>query len=74
MPLTLQQKLDEAEAAYHKLMTGTMARVVVDKDGTRVEFTMSTAPRLYAYIQDLKTQLGLIGGTPPNYGPAGFVF
>lgn len=69
---TVQQNLDEARAAYHALHTGSMARVVVDQDGQRVEFVAANASKLYAYIQSLEGQV-----TPPASGyagPAGFVF
>lgn len=54
---TLQQRLDEAEAAYHDLMLGQSARVVLDQNGERVEFTAANAARLYAYIQSLKAEI-----------------
>jgi len=55
--LTTQQKLDAAEAAYHDLMTGRSARVVVDQNGERVEFTAANASRLQAYINTLQAQI-----------------
>jgi hypothetical protein len=69
--MTTQQKLDEAEEAYHNLMTGTQAKVVVDQNGERVEFTASNASRLFAYIQSLKKLLN-----PASHitGPARFLF
>lgn len=70
MALTTQQKLDQAEAAYHDLMTGSSARVVVDQNGERVEFTAANASRLAAYIQELKRQLG----TTPASGPLNVYF
>ena len=73
MPLTTQQKLDEAEAAYHALLTGKSARVVVDgNNGTRVEYTAADKAKLYAYIIDLRSQL--TPPTTPNNSPAGFIF
>lgn len=60
---TLLQRLSDAEAAYHRLQLGTSARVIVDQNGERVEFTATTAGRLSAYIQTLKRQLGLLAGT-----------
>ena len=71
---TTQQLLDEAQAAYHKLQTGTQARVVVDIDGSRVEFTPANAGRLNAYILQLQGQLGTSSGTPLNLAPAQFWF
>ena len=67
---TLQEKLAEAEDALHQLMIGTSARVVVDQNGERVEFTATNAGRLQAYIDRLKRQ---ISGAAP-VGPARPVF
>ena len=55
---TLTLYLAEAEAAYHNLVTGKMALVVVDQNGERVEYNRASAPRLLSYIEDLKRQLG----------------
>lgn len=73
MALTVQQRLDEANAAYHALMTGTSPRVVVDQNGERVEFTKADAQLLYAYIKKLEAQV--TPTTPVVYpGPARFIF
>lgn len=56
--MTLQQMLAEAEAAYHALMTGSMA-VSVTKDGRRVDFSRADADKLRNYIDNLKAQLGI---------------
>jgi len=75
MPLTAEQKLEEAEKAYHALATGTMARVIVDRNGERVEFTVANRQGLYSYILELRQSLGLLStGTVPNNGPARFIF
>ena len=55
----MQARLDAAEAAYDKLMSGKAVRVLVDQNGERIEFTPANASRLAAYIVDLQTQLGL---------------
>ena len=55
---TVADRLAEAEAEYHALITGTKPRVVVDQNGERVEFTTANAGRLRQYIQSLKDQLG----------------
>lgn len=69
---TDSEKLVEAEAAYHNLMTGTLARVVVDQNGERVEFTATNSSRLFQYIQQLKN---LINPPPAcSRGPARFLF
>lgn len=73
-PLTVQQRLDEARAAYHALMTGTSAREVVDQNGERVTFTAANKDALYNYIRTLESQLP--AAPPPSslYGPATFTF
>jgi hypothetical protein len=65
MPLTTQQKLEEAELALHRLNCGQSARVIVDQNGERSEFTAANAGRLQAYINQLKVELGLISTPGP---------
>ncbi len=62
--MTVTEMLADAEAKYHLLLTGQMARVVVDQNGERVEFTSANAARLQAYINDLKRQLGQSAPSP----------
>ncbi|MDA3808282.1 MAG: gpW family head-tail joining protein [Thiomicrorhabdus sp.] len=57
--MTTQERLDEAEAQYHAFNTGQMARVFVDQNGERVEFSATNISRLRAYIIELKTELGI---------------
>lgn len=57
--IILQARLDAAEIAYDKLMSGKAVRVLVDQNGERVEFTPANAARLAAYIIDLQTLLGI---------------
>lgn len=54
----LEAKLAAAETAYHNLILGGQARVIVDQNGERVEFSAANSARLAAYIADLKRQLG----------------
>jgi len=63
---TVQERLDAAEAAYHTLMLGQSARVVVDQNGERVEYTPANSTKLAAYINELKRQLGTIVVGPMN--------
>jgi hypothetical protein len=65
------EKLTEARAAYHDLLMGRTARVVIDQNGERVEFVPANRQQLYLYIQSLELQLA----TPSiNRGPAGVTF
>jgi gpW len=75
--VTLQQQITDAETAYHNLMTGRMARVVVDQNGERVEFAAARKSDLYTYIQQLKAQMPSCAAAAclNNPGPpAQFVF
>jgi len=56
---TYTARLAEAEAALHNLSIGSHARVVVDQNGERVEFTAPASGKLRAYIEELKVLLGL---------------
>lgn len=68
--------LKEARHAYHLLMTGQSAKVVVDgTDGTRVEFTSVNRAALYQYIMDLERQLAPATlGSARTLGPVRFTF
>ncbi len=59
MPLTLEQRLEQAREAYHALVTGKQARVIVDRNGERVEFTAANRQDLKDYISELEGLLGL---------------
>jgi hypothetical protein len=54
MSYTIATRLAEAETALHNLVTGRLARVVVDENGERVEFTMTNVAQLRAYIESLR--------------------
>lgn len=71
---TNAELLADAQAAYHDLMIGASARVVVDQNGERVEYTAANAPRLQAYITSLQNLIGDTAGTPRTRGPARVVF
>ena len=63
----LQTRLDEAETAYHRLVTGTKA-VSIKKDGREVTYTTATVSQLRTYIESLKRQLNIVSS---RRGPAG---
>lgn len=66
----LTKRLADAEEAYHSMMLGTKASVIVDSNGERIEFARSESSKLAAYINSLKTILGLNNTT----GPLGVFF
>lgn len=51
--------LAEAQQAYHQLAIGQMARVFVDQNGERVEYSAGNKIMLSAYIAELQRLLGL---------------
>ncbi|AEY69576.1 head-tail joining protein [Burkholderia phage vB_BceS_AH2] len=68
-------KLQAARDAYDALMTGKMARVVVDQNGERVEFVAANAQRLLAYINSLQAECdAAASGAVRARGPFNFVF
>lgn len=70
--LTAAQRLVEAEDALHQLLTGTSARVVVDQNGERIEYTAANTGRLRQYIVELKQEIA--GATIGSNGPLRVVF
>lgn len=75
----LKAQLADAEKQYHSLITGTMARVVVDQNGQRVEFTAANRSTLGAYIASLQSQVssccgGAVSGALQALRPAMFIF
>lgn len=71
---TNAEKLVEAEAAYHDLMLGVKARVVVDQNGERVEYSSTNSANLLRYISDLKNLIACEAGCRVRTGPAGVIF
>lgn len=65
--------LAEARASYRALITGGQARVIVDQNGERVEFTSANRAALYGYIMSLEARLGICGTMRPA-PPCQFVF
>lgn len=61
----LEQKLAEAEAAYHALMLGQSVAELRDSSNELIRYTPANAGRLQAYIQTLKQQLGLLTTSGP---------
>lgn len=53
-----QIHLDEAEAAYHALLTGKAVTRFRDQNGETVEYSQANRAQLAAYIERLKLQLG----------------
>jgi hypothetical protein len=69
---TIERRLAEAREAYHLLNTGKMARVIVDQNGERVEFTSANRTALYNYIAELESLLD--SAVRPKNAPIGFIF
>lgn len=69
---TIQERLDQAKEAKHKLATGQLARVFMDQNGERVEFTTTNMAQLSSYIASLEAE---IAGTRATIRkPVGFIF
>jgi hypothetical protein len=66
--ITLAEKLVDAEAKLHQLLTGSAPRVVVDQNGERVEFNTANSGQLKAYVGELKSKIAN-GGTEVSRRP-----
>lgn len=58
MPLSTQQKLDQAIEARHALMIGRRA-VMLSADGAQTQYTPAELPALERYIAELRRQLSI---------------
>lgn len=68
---TTAELLAQAKAAKHKLVTGQLARVFMDQNGERVEFTATNLDALNSWIRELEA---LASPTPTYRKPIGFTF
>lgn len=62
---TLQARLDEAESALHDLTLGAQ-RVVMERNGTKIQYTPANIPALKAYVATLQAQIRAAGGAVPG--------
>jgi len=69
--VTDQERLDDAREQYHLLVTGQQAKVYVDQNGERVEYTTANRSALLAYIQRLEQAVA--GSNRPS-GPMRVLF
>ncbi|AGH31459.1 hypothetical protein LOKG_00022 [Loktanella phage pCB2051-A] len=74
--IALKARIDRLDKAYEDLVTGNSARVLVDQNGERIEFTSANAPRLSTYIHGLKSTYGSSCELQPaaSSGPMRFMF
>lgn len=68
---TTAEKLAQALDAKHKLATGQLARVFMDQNGERVEYTATNMAQLDRYIAELQAELA---GTARTAKPVRFIF
>lgn len=55
--MTAEEQLADAKTQYHLLVTGQQAKVYVDQNGERVEYTAANRSALLSYIQGLERQV-----------------
>lgn len=74
-PATCPTDLADARAAYKKLLTGQSARVFVDQNGERVEFTAINLQALQNWINALDAVCGPNAATSAlPQRPIGYTF
>lgn len=64
MAISIQQMLDEARNAYHRLMTQGGVIEVRDQNGEMVRYSAMNSARLAAYIAELERKLGGMAPSP----------
>jgi hypothetical protein len=69
---TNAELLAEARTARHNLVTGKLARVFMDQNGERVEFTETNMAKLDSYIAGLESEIA--GTRRYSRKPIGFIF
>lgn len=67
-------RLAQAEEALHKLVTQQLARVFVDQNGERVEFTATNINDLRQYIRELQAEVSPSVTATRATRPIGFIF
>ena len=67
MAMTLAEQLADAKSAFHELLVGRSARVFVDQNGERIEYTAANREFLAKYIQELEAQI--VGRNIHSGGP-----
>lgn len=73
-PSITLSELARLEKDYRDVISGNKARVIVDQNGERVEFTSANIARLYAYIVEQKALLTPGCARPRPNRPIGFLF
>jgi len=63
--MALSDQLTAARDAYHKLMTGQAAEMIVDQNGEQVRFTRMNSANLAAYISRLEASIAAGDTTVP---------
>lgn len=65
--MTLQERLEDAENAYHDLVTGKAVVEVVDQNGERVRYSAANRSALLSYIGELKWQINNTSVAPMQF-------
>lgn len=63
--MTPQEQLDDAKKQLHLLLTGQQAKVYVDQNGERVEYTSANRAALRQYIGELERAISGTSGLGP---------
>ncbi|WP_354089848.1 gpW family head-tail joining protein [Brevundimonas faecalis] len=65
--MTLAERLAEAEAALHGLLTGRAVVQVTDQSGESIRYAQASAPKLQAYVAQLRGEVAGARRTPSSY-------
>lgn len=68
---TVQERLNEAEAAYHDWVTGRAVAEIRDQNGETIRYSKTDASRLLLYINGLRQTLAATAGSSGVNPPGG---
>lgn len=60
---TVQERLNEAETAYHELVTGRAVAEIRDQNGETIRYSKADLSKLQIYINSLKQTLTAASGS-----------
>lgn len=67
--MTNIEKLEDAAHQLHLLLSGQQAKVFVDSNGERVEYTAANRTELQKYVDKLQGLVDAAAGKTKNLGP-----
>ncbi len=65
----LQEKLTDAQSAYHEIQLGRGVREIKDQNGESVVYNAANLAKLKGYMNELELQIAALSGTSATNTP-----